>query len=142
MFNLHSKLSDNFIFLVLASFALMSVLGMGIGMEITDGQMSSCPFMAGQPTMCQMNITEHIAQWQQTFLGIPTKTNFLALAVILLIGVLASFIKPFSQLKKLAKSTARFLAYRRANFAKVFDPILVALSDGILNPKIYEPAHI
>lgn len=142
MLGLHGKLSENFIIFVLASFAFMSILGMGVGMEMKDGKMSSCPFTAGQETMCQMNITEHIAQWQQAFLGILTKTDFLALAVALLIAIIASFIKSFPQLKKLTAPTAQFLAYHRANCAKVFDQLLVAFSDGILNPKIYEPAHI
>ncbi|MBI2097316.1 MAG: hypothetical protein HYT46_00025 [Candidatus Vogelbacteria bacterium] len=143
MLDLRGKLSENLIIFILVLFAFMSILGMGMSMETKDGQMSGCPFMAGQATMCQMNVTEHITKWQQAFLGIPTKTNFLALAVALLIATLASFIKkPFSQLKKLTASTVRFLAYRRANFAKVLDPFLVAFSDGILNPKIYEPAHI
>ena len=111
-------------------------------MELKNGQMSSCPFMAEQEVMCQMNIMEHIAEWREAFLGIPAKTNFLAFAAVLLIAIFSSFVKPFPQLKNLTESAARFLAYHRANFAKVFDPLLVAFPDGILNPKIYEPAHI
>ncbi|MBI2640894.1 MAG: hypothetical protein HYW91_03385 [Candidatus Sungbacteria bacterium] len=142
MFSLHKKVSENLIFFTLTSFVFVSILGIGVGMEMKDGHMSSCPFTAGQETICQMNITEHIAQWQRASFGTPSKTNFLALAVALLIATLVSFIKPFSQLKKLTASTARLLVYRRANFAKVFNPLLAAFSDGILNPKIYEPAHI
>ncbi|MBI2100201.1 MAG: hypothetical protein HYT48_02585 [Candidatus Vogelbacteria bacterium] len=142
MFSLHKKVSENLIFFTLVSFVVISILGMGMSMETKDGQMSSCPFVASQTTMCQMSVTEHIAKWQQAFLGIPTKTNFLVLAVALLIATLVSFIKPFSQLKELTTSTTRFLTYHRANFAKIFDPLLLAFSDGILNPRIYEPAHI
>lgn len=127
---------------ILASFAFMSILGVGMSMETKDGQMSGCPFMAGQAAMCQMSVTEHVTQWQQAFLGIPAKANFLALVVALLIMALASFIESFSRLKKLTASTARFLAYHKVNCGKVFDPLLVAFSDGILNPKIYEPARI
>lgn len=137
MFSSRNKFSENLILFTLTSFIFMSVLGIGVGMEMKDGQMSSCPFTAGQQAMCQMNITEHIAQWQQAFLGIPAKTNFIAFAAVLLIAIFASFIKPFPQLKKLTASAARFLAYHRANFAKVFDPLFVAFSGGILNPKIY-----
>jgi len=140
--NLHQKLSENLTLFVLISFAFISIAGMSMGMETKDGQMSGCPFMASEASMCQMNITEHISQWQEIFLGVPNKTNFLALAIVLLIVILASFIKPFSQLKRLSTCTARFLAHHRVNFAKVFDPLLVAFSDGILNPKIYEPTHM
>ena len=72
------KLSENLTFFIFISFVFASIFGIGMGMEINDGQMSSCPFMAEHATMCQMNVTEHI------------------------------------------------LAY----------------SNGILNPKVYEPAHI
>ena len=142
MLGLRGKILTNLIIFVLVSFAFMSIFGIGMSMEMVDGQMSGCPFMAGEASMCQMIVTEHIAKWQQVFLGIPTKTNPLALAMVLLIVVFASFIKPFPQLKKLTVPKARFLAYHRASFAKVFDPLLVAFSDGILNPKIYEPAYL
>ena len=115
----------------------MGVFGVGVGMEMNDGQMFSCPFTAGQKSICQMNITEHIAQWQQAFIGIPTKEDFLALIIVLLAVILVLFAKPFSRLEKLTELVARVLAYLRANFAKVFDPLLIAFSDGILNPKIY-----
>ena len=137
MLRLRHKFSENLIIFVLAAFAFMSILGMGINMEMKDDQMSGCPFITSEASMCQMGVMEHIAEWQQAFLGVPAKTNFLVLPVVLLIWVLASAIKPFSRLKKLTESAARFLAYHRANFAKVFNPLIIAFSDGILNPKIY-----
>jgi hypothetical protein len=115
----------------------MSILGMGVGMEMKDGQMSSCPFTAGEVSVCQMNITEHIAQWQQAFLGIPTKGDVLTLAVLLLAVALIPFAKPPFQLEKLTKLAAQLFAHHKANLVKVFDPLLIAFSDGILNPKIY-----
>lgn len=140
MLGLRRKLSENLVIFVLASFAFVSILGVGIGMEMTDSQMSSCPFMTGQATMCQMSITEHITQWQEAFLGIPTKTNLLALAMLLLAVVVIPFVKPFSQFEKLTELAARLFTYHKVHFVKIFDPLLLAFSDGILNPKIYGPA--
>ena len=137
-----TSLSKNLTLLMLASFAFASLLGMHMSMEMTDGQMSGCPFMAGQTTMCQMSATEHIAQWQRAFLGVPTKGNLLALAIVLFATVLVPFTKPFSQLEKLTKLASRLFAYHKTSLVKVFDPLLLAFSDGILNPKIYEPARI
>lgn len=137
MFSLRHKLSENLILLILTSFVFTSILGIGIGMEMKNGHMSSCPLTAGQATICRMNITEHIAQWQQAFLGIPTKENALTLAVLLLAVVLVLLVKPLFQLGKLTELAARLLAYYKANLAKVFDPLIIAFSDGILNPKIY-----
>ncbi len=70
------------------------------------------------------------------------KTNLLALAIVLLAVVVIPFVKPFSQFEKLTELAARLFAYHKAHFVKVFDPLLHAFSDGILNPKIYEPARI
>lgn len=137
MFSLRKKLSENLILFTLISFVFMSILGIGVGMEMKNGQMSFCPFTAGQETMCQMNITEHIAQWQQAFLGIPTKGDIFTLVVLLFAVALIPFVKPFFQLEKLTELSVRLLAYHRANLVKVFDPLLIAFSDGILNPKIY-----
>lgn len=137
MFSLRKKVSENLILFTLISFVFISILGIGVGIEMKDGHMSSCPFTAGQEAMCRMNITEHIAQWQQAFLGIPTKGDFLILAVLLLAVALVPFAKQFSQLEKLTESAARLFACHKTNLVKVFDPLLIAFSDGILNPKIY-----
>lgn len=142
MFSVRAKLSENLTIFVLVSFVFMSILGMGLSMEMRDGQMSSCPFMAGQETMCQMSVTQHIVQWQQSFLGIPIKTSLLALVTALLAVVIIPFVKPFSKLEELNKFVARLFVYRTTHIVKVFDPLLLAFSDGILNPRIYESAHM
>lgn len=120
MISLHRKLSENLVILVLASFAFASILGVGMSMEIEGGQMSGCPLMANQATLCQMSATEHIAQWQQAFLGIPTKTGLFALVIILLAAVIIPFAKPFSQLEKLTELAARLFAYQKTHLVKNF----------------------
>jgi predicted metal-binding membrane protein len=142
MLGLRKKLSKNATILVLASFAFMSVLGMGISMEMNDGKMPGCPFMAGRAAMCQMSAMEHIAQLQQSFLGIPTKMNLLMLAMVLLAVAILPFVKPFSRLKEITDFFSRLFAYRSEPHAQISNPILLAFSDGILNPRIYEPARI
>lgn len=142
MSSLCGKLSENLILFTFISFIFVSILGVGMSMKMTDGQMSSCPFTTGQTAMCQMSATEHIAKWHQTFLGIPTKTNLLALAMLFLAIVSIPFVKPLSQFEKLTELAARLFAYHKAHFVKIFDPLLLAFSDGILNSKIYEPARI
>lgn len=134
-------LRRNMMFFVLLSFAFMSFFGMSMGMEIMGGQMSSCPFMMGQAAMCHMDVAQHIAKWQQAFLGIPTQANILAFA-ILLFAIVIFFIRPFFQLEELTKFVARLYAYHKAHLLIVCNPLLGAFSDGILNPKIYESAHI
>ena len=126
----------------LASFAFMSIFGMSMGMETKDGQMSSCPFMTGEDSMCQMNVTEHISRWQQIFLGIPSKTNFLAPVLLLMTAFLIAFAKSLFRPEKLTELAASLFAHQRELLVEVFDPLIIAFSDGILHPKIYEPANI
>lgn len=142
MSGLRVKISENLIIFVLVSFVFASVLGVGMSMETTNGQMSGCPFMASQATLCQMSVTEHISQWQQAFLGVPTKTGLLALLMILIVVVVIPLAKLFSQFEKLTELAARLFTYHKANLVKIFNPLLLAFSDGILNQKIYEPARI
>ena len=124
--------------LFLVGFLVFSHFGMEMGV---GEQMTNCPFMPGQAAMCTMSPLEHIVQWQQAFLGI-LKGDFLALEALLLAIVLIPFAKPFSKLEKLTELAAQLLAYQKTHLIKVFDPLLLAFSDGILNPRIYEPAHI
>ena len=138
MFSLHGKLSEKLIIFMLASFAFVSLFGMSMGVEAKDEQMSPCPFMANEVSICQMSVTEHISRWQQVFLGVPSKTNFLALALILAAVVLVTFAKYLFQTKKLTELAARLFAYHKEHLVRVFDPLLIAFSDGILNPKIYK----
>ena len=136
MMSLSKKCSENLTAFVLMSFVFMSVLGMGTA----DGEMASCPFMAHQAAMCQMNVAEHIAKWQEAVTGIPIK--LLVFATILLTLAFAGPIKLRAQSKELPAFSARLLAYHKINLGKVFDPLLVAFSSGILKPKIYAPAHV
>ena len=138
---MRGKLFKNFIPFVFASFVFASLFGMGISMEMKDGQMSSCPFVASQASICQMSVTEHISQWQQAFLGIPTKTNLLALALLLLAVFVIPFAKPLTKIKQ-NELAIRLISYCKTAATKIFDPLLLAFSDGILNPKIYALARI
>ena len=140
MMSLSKKFSENLTAFVLTSFIFMSVLGVGIGMEMADGEMSSCPFMAHQAAMCQMNVAEHIAKWQEAINGIPIK--LLAFATILLTLAFAGPIKLRAQPKELPALSARLFAYHKINLQRVFDPLLIAFSNGILKPKIYSPAYV
>jgi len=139
MLGLYGKLSENLMLFVLVSFIFMSVFGMGIGMEMANGEMSSCPFMADQTTMCQMNVAEHIAKWQEAVTGIPIK--LLAFATTLLALAFVGPIKLRAQPKELPAFSARLLAHYKINLGKVFDRLLIAFSSGILKPKIYAPAR-
>ena len=112
--------------------------GMNAGMDMNqDGIMSGCMF--DQSVKCPMDYSEHIQNWQQTFIAIqPTQNNLLTLLIIVFIS--APFFVVFSQWQNVIKWRAVIpkTQWRQRNIiAKLSDHILQALSDGILNPRIY-----
>ena len=113
--------------------------GMNAGMDMRqDGTMSGCMF--DQSVTCPMDYGEHIQHWQQTFTAIqPTQNDLLALLIIVFVGV--PFFTIFSQWQIFFHRQAVMpkTQWRQRNIiAKLSDHILQALSDGILNPKLYK----
>lgn len=118
------------IFLVLLSLFLILTFGVLIGMR-TDkmGQMSDCLFGNGE-VFCRMGVFEHLVRFQQAFAGLPVRV-ILLLAVFLIWSLSGAKTKVFTQDSEIfyVKST------QDPNF--VFDIFLLALSDGIVQPKLY-----
>lgn len=135
MLKTHQKLTG----LILAFVVTATILfGMNAGMDMRqDGTMSGCMF--DQSVACPMGYMEHIQHWQQTFTATqPTQNNLLGLLVVVFLG--ATFFTAFSQWQNGIQWQAvisQSLLRQRNITAKLFDYILQALSDGILNPKIY-----
>ena len=117
--------------LILAlSFFFSFSIGM-MTMRIDDkGNMSDCPF-TGADAICQMGIFEHIGIFQHMLIGIPSKsilfTITLALALISLAVIQKSAIPP---------DKIRFFI-KEGLILPNFNKILLALSDGIIQPKLY-----
>lgn len=136
------KLTKLFPLIVLASFVWIAIFGVGMSMNAEEeGNMSGCPFAAGEASLCPMGVAEHIATWQQTITVIPKSYRSI---ILVLFAVLA--ISVFSKLlhqPKILPTKLSTQSYRRRELElKAFSPLLAAFSDGILNPKIYEPARI
>ncbi|OJI06577.1 hypothetical protein BK004_02740 [bacterium CG10_46_32] len=117
--------------------------GMNAGMDMRqDGTMSGCIF--DQSVTCSMDYSEHWQHWQQTITAIqPSQNNLLALLIIVFVGV--PFFAAFSQWQNFVQlqSVIPKTQWRQRNIiAKLSDHILQALSDGILNPKIYNLSTI
>lgn len=114
--------------------ALAFVFSFSVGLmavHIDDkGNMSDCPFM-GMNAICQMGIFEHIGIFQSMFMGIPAKSILFAiifaLVFISLVGIRGGGI--LSDKPRLFIKTSLQLP--------IFNKILLALSDGIIQPKLY-----
>lgn len=127
--------------LLIVSFFGLVVLGLGMGMNVDEkGNMSDCPFMVDQGSLCPMGLFEHIAKWQQAVTVIPRPSA----NIFLLFALLAAFsyFKITLQPKILPNKFGARSRARKESELRASNPLLAAFSDGILNPKIYEFVNI
>lgn len=136
------KISNFITLFALLSFFL--IVGFGLnhssGMEMKDdGTMSGCMF-DGRAEICLMTLAEHISNWQGIFSVIPQKSNFL-IQILVLVSTL--ILAVFALRRNLLLSffgyfSERWKLYLKQNLhLSLFNYLREALSQGILNPKIY-----
>ncbi len=114
------------------------VLAMSFGGILTawmmgmDGTMQQdCPYM-GETGYCAMDISEHLASWQNLFTTTLERVNPLAMLPLFTLFVLAYF---FVDLL-VRKRTERPL-FQRWRTRELFDPLQLAFARGIIHPKLY-----
>lgn len=119
----------------LLTFIFVTLFGLNLSMQThADGKMSNCPFMVGQSSMCQMPAGDHILKWQQMFVAIPQFSYFLFLSVVFFVSL--TFL--ISQFTLASPNTLTLKAYKTNHPEnKLFNNLLLAFSDGIIHPKIY-----
>lgn len=118
--------------IIFISFVFMSVFGIILGTNMKNGKISSCPFSALQKTMCQMGLSYHISSWQKLFLS-ARKNPFFIFIVLLFIVFFALFTKHFPKLAWFVK----IKTYYHNRAFKIFNHLILAFSDGIIHPNIY-----
>lgn len=140
------KIYRKFIGLILvAAFAAITFFGLNMGMDASqDGTMSGCVF--NQSAVCPMGYREHINHWQGMFAAArPAQNSSLVFLVLIVLGSVAlSFFPLFKRqvcARKICRVPQSILKWREIT-AKLSDHILQALSDGILNPKLYNSVKV
>lgn len=121
------------------AFLFGATFAMPLGMQIDEhGNMSNCPFLLEQTSVCSMGIMEHIAKWQQFFTVLLSQSDVLASIIFLFLNfvLLAIFIHVLN-----TSPTALALfppIPKNKPEAKLFNHLATAFSQGILHPRIYE----
>lgn len=126
-----SLLRNKTTLILILAFTLSSSAGIA-GMHTDEmGNMTGCPFM-GMDSICQMGPLGHIGAFQSMFTGLPTKhTLFAILLFVFLVVSLAT-------IPKINSPPDTFIFFIKEAFrSPVPNRILVALSDGIIQPKLY-----
>ena len=126
----------------IASISLLWMMFFGLsqfGMATdVNGNVVKCPFAGHSMSICIMNPTEHIEEWQSMFTTLPAQQDavlaLFALIVLVAFGTLG-FWNKFSIHNELLL-LSRLRSRLRDSF-QIFDPLQEAFSSGILNPKIF-----
>ncbi|MDP3696893.1 MAG: hypothetical protein Q8R55_02565 [Candidatus Taylorbacteria bacterium] len=112
---------------------LIISFGFGVATMRMDenGDMSHCPLM-NSAAICQMSFSEHIVIFQSIFMATPSRVVLSLILVLAFLLTLRS--KPIPRIY----SPPRLLLFLRNNPEPFFaNKLLLALSDGILQPKLY-----
>lgn len=121
----------------LLAFIFIGLFGMNLSTmsKDTDGKMANCPLISSSSSICQMGILEHISKWQQMFQAPP----FTNISILFLLGLFftatVSYIGKHFSLAPLLSIKLNY--YQKEHPDIGFDKLLLAFSDGILHPKIY-----
>lgn len=121
-------------FTTILFFLFVMLFGLNLSMKtLGDGSMSDCPFAMGQSSMCQMPASDHLSKWQQTF----TATLQFAYYPFFLTVFVFIFRSLIYQFTLAPPRTVAFYRYRLNHpDTKLFNFLLQAFSDGIIQPKI------
>ena len=123
---------------ILSLAMLLLVLTMSFGGVLTAWMMTSggtmqqdCPYM-GETGYCNMNVSEHLASWQQLFS--TTLEHFSALT---LLSLLTLFVLTYFFVDLLVRKRSERPLFERWRSRELFDPLQLAFARGILHPKLY-----
>lgn len=124
------------------SLLLISVIIFSFGFSVVamdmdkNGNMSDCPFINTAAT-CQMGFFEHISTFQSHFRAVPSRI-FLLMALVLVLLLNLSFkTVPKNHLSQIKLK----LFFKDKSRLSMFNKFLFALSDGIIQPKLYAQTY-
>ena len=115
-------------------FSLAFSFGLGmVSMHIDDsGSMSDCPFSDAM-AICSMSFAEHIAIFKGLFAAISSKA--VSWAILIALSLLIIY---FKSDPKIYSPSIKLKYFVKRSFGPfIFNKILIALSDGIIQPKLY-----
>lgn len=110
-----------------------ATLGMKLIMTMDEGDMAmaGCPFME-TGALCQMTVSEHLRAWESLFVAVTHPELLLSLLLVFSISVFIAV-----TLTGPPEFLTAIDRYRHRPDLALFKPLLLALSDGIIQPKLY-----
>ena len=125
----------HYLWLLVFTLVLALTAGAALSSEVMmgNGAMQNCPYM-GETGLCNMNVLEHLSQWQQMFVSVTPRisTSTLILLILALLLNLSTIADPWPR----EGSIVRCFCYCRKT-ARLFDYLRSALACGLIHPKIF-----
>jgi hypothetical protein len=100
-------------------------------MSAGDAMQQDCPYM-GETGYCNMNVSEHLASWQQLF-----STTLEHFSTLSLLPLLTLFVLTYFFVDRLVRRRAEQPLLERWRSRELFDSLRLALARGIIHPKLY-----
>lgn len=121
----------------LLTFIVVGAFGLSLSMQTDEmGNMSNCPLMSSSASLCQIDVTQHISHWQQLFTATVQSSTLLLLIAPLAACTAFALCRHYINVDQPDVSCYR-KRMRDNPQMKVLDHLLLSLSNGILQPKLY-----
>ena len=135
-FNTFFKIIKIIVVASVFSVLIFGFLQINVSKDTVDSN-ANCLFGGHPEAICQMNLIEHIHEWQSMFRTLPARDVLLYLFtfVMFISFIFQKFWNKFS-IHNTSLLFSRPIHVLRDSF-QVFDPIQEAFSSGILNPKSF-----
>ena len=115
---------------IILIFAVLAIFSFGV-MAMHMDKHSYCPFM-GSMAICPMSMSEHLLFIQNIFSSTPRNVSFLVSLLLLALFIKFVFILDWNQ-----RTSKSLIIYNRSQNLTSPNKFLLALSDGIVQPKLY-----
>lgn len=124
--------------IVIMTFLIAVISGISFTMGAGNkGTMGNCPFMDNASSLCQMGVAEHMEKWRQLFAAIQNRNTFFLFVLGLLFTAFVIYRLTF-YFSLAPPLVLIFQRYQKKNpEVKLFDHLLLAFSDGVIQPKIF-----
>lgn len=102
-----------------------------------NGNVTNCPFDVSHATLCKMTLTDHMRNWQNTFLVIPVNGILGLIAAVLALLALGSSANQFRFIYRKLPVYSYIRSSRNERTTPAEHFLKHALARGILNPKTF-----
>ena len=120
---------------IFLSVMFLSLFHMPVGMDMSGGMSSDCPFMSHEEVICLISTLDHLTAWKSAFLAVlPSLTLLLLVAAVI---VLVLSVAP-NLLQRQRYRVTQPIHYRKERiYSYSYRPLQELFSNGILHPKLF-----